>query len=190
MNGQELKSLARFIRTPHNTVIQGRTVMNKKIRLHPDVWVALGSLILALVGWIDSAKYPEEVRTFPRLFIGTFIVLTVIILIKGIKLTISKRNNPESVKDSEFWINLKTMKYPAIALLLMVLYMVLINYIGMYISSIIYAIATMRVFGEKRWKINISVSVIMVALLYVMMEIALKVTLPQGILIKMLLKLF
>ncbi len=162
--------------------------MKQKIRIHPDVWLAAASLAICVIVWTESAKYPPDVKLFPRLFTVAFAVLTVFILIKGIRLSIAKTKDPDSVPESEFWAKLKTVKYPFILLCLIIGYLVLIHYIGMYLASVVYAVIAMRFFGEKRWLINLGVSVVMAVLLYLLMAVALKVTLPVGVLIKPLLK--
>lgn len=156
--------------------------MKTKIRIHPDVILSVVSLVFVAIMWIECSGYPADVQLFPKLFGGCFAAFSVAILIKGIRRSILKTKDPDAVPESDWWIKLKTLKYPMITVGMIILYMVLVSVVGIYAASIIYSIAAMRYFGEKRLVVLLGVSIGMQVFLYLLMEVALAVTLPRGIL--------
>lgn len=154
----------------------------KKIRIHPDVVIAAVGLVLSLIMFIESLGYPADVARFPKIFLCLFAICMVIILIKGIRLSIAKTKDDSAVDESEWWCKLENTKYPLIVIGFVIVYVLLIRLAGFYIASFVYSIVTMRFFGVKKWKTNILVPAVLLALIYLVFELLLKLKLPGGLL--------
>lgn len=149
-------------------------------RLHPDVGISIVTILFAALLLFETRTYPDEVRMFPRIFIYIFIGLMVITLVSGIRKTLS----PESANNSEWWCRFEIIRYPLLTGAFVVVYVALINLIGFYISTAVYLLVAMRTFGEKRWKVNLGVAVVILVFCYVLFDRALSVTLPIGMIFK------
>ena len=150
--------------------------MKERVKIHPDVVIAIISIIFATILIKEIGEYPADVKMFPMIFIYIFIMLMIIILIGGIKKTIK----PDMVPEAEWWVKMEVLRSPLITAAFVIIYVALITVIGFYIATLIYLLIAMRFFGEKRWKVNIGVTIGLVVFCYILFDIALSVTLPIG----------
>ena len=156
----------------------------KKVRIHPDVIVALLMLLAGLGLLAECSTYPADVAMFPRLFIILMEIFLLVVLGKGIHKSVLKTRDDAAIPESEWWCTFGTLKYPIITTAMIIIYVAGINYLGMYLMSIIYSIVGMRFFGEKRWPIILGVSIGMQIFLWALIEWQLGITLPRGVLFK------
>ena len=87
-----------------------------------------------------------------------------------------------TVDESEWWCKLENTRYPLIVIGFVIVYVLLIRLAGFYIASFVYSIVTMRFFGVKKWKINLLVPAVLLALIYLVFELLLRLKLPGGLL--------
>ena len=158
--------------------------MKKRIRIHPDVIVALVMLLAGAGLLVECSRYPEDVQMFPRLFIILMIIFLAVVLVWGIRKSIRKTNDDTAIPESDWWCTFKNLKYPIITAVMIIAYVGGIQFLGMYLTSILYSIVGMRFFGEKRWPIILSVSVGMQVFLWALIEWQLGIPLPKGLLFK------
>ena len=97
--------------------------MNSKSKLHPDLVIAIASLLFGGLLLMTIRSYPEEVKLFPQIFLLLFIVFMAIILVQGVKKTL----HPENYDSSEWWCTKETVQNPAISGALIIVYVVLLE---------------------------------------------------------------
>lgn len=59
-------------------------------------------------------------------------------------------------------------------------YMVLLEYLGFVVSSYLFLVVSMRLLGSEKWVINLGVSALSLAAIYVIFQTAFSVVLPAG----------
>lgn len=155
--------------------------MKAKTRIHPDVIISLIAILFSSVLLFEIADYPQEVRLFPAVFLGFFIVFMLIVLIRGIRKSVAKANNAEAVPESEWWCKWERIRNPLITAAFIVVYVALIGIVGFYIASILYMCSAMYYFGSKKIIKNILISVGTMIFVYALITWQLSVTLPAGI---------
>ena len=144
-----------------------------------DRVAAILFMLLAVYVYLESGKFPslgelaEGPAFFPRLIAVALVVLS------GFLLEGSYRRLPgERVE-----INLEDGGFfrVAVALGMGVAYIVLLPRFGFVISTMLFLVAFMRLLAMKSWPKVLLASALVVALVWGMFELALKVPLPAGI---------
>jgi len=74
------------------------------------------------------------------------------------------------------------MKQVGTIFLVLILYVILINIIGYYISSLATLVTLFWIFRVKSWYTILPVSILLMVLIFFFFEMGLKVLLPRGIL--------
>ncbi len=154
--------------------------MRKKSRLHPDVVISIVALVFGALLLIEIHGYPDDVKMFPRLFLILFMIFMGITLVNGIRKTLA----PEKYDASEWWARLDVTRNPILTAVMIVVYVALIGILGFYISTAIYMLVSMYVFGSKKWIVNLVVTASLLVFCFVLFEKLLSVTLPVGLLLK------
>lgn len=137
-----------------------------------DVYVAI-FLLIASVGLLINAKtkMSEEAAQFPVLILLLFIVLSVLLLFKGIQDTKGK----EKLKGQIRW---DEIKMPMLMFLLIAAYVVALDLIGFIIPSLVFSVIAMWLNFERNKFILVGVPVGLVAFLYVLFTYILQTRLP------------
>ena len=155
--------------------------MKAKTRIHPDVIISAIAILFSGILLFEIADYPQEVRLFPAVFLGLFILLMLIVLIRGIRKSVAKANNAEAVPESEWWCKWETVRNPLITAAFIVVYVALIGIVGFYIASSWYMCSAMYYFGSKKIVRNLLISIGTMIFVYALITWQLSVTLPMGI---------
>jgi len=114
---------------------------------------------------------------FPELaFLLIFILSCILIILAYFKS--DKRQTSETVKK----FDLTQMKQVGTIFLVLILYVILINIIGYYISSLATLVTLFWIFRVKSWYTILPVSILLMVLIFFFFEMGLKVLLPRGIL--------
>jgi putative tricarboxylic transport membrane protein len=65
-----------------------------------------------------------------------------------------------------------------------VVYMLVMEWLGFLLSSFLFLVVSMRLLGSARWILNLLLSAVMLAAIYVVFHTAFSVVLPEGTLLK------
>lgn len=150
-------------------------VRNKmeKTRLQ-DLVIGVVVTIVGIWGWFNTYKMPEATQLYTFSAIGIFTVLGILLIIQSLR-----RKNVPSEDKPVGWAELKN---PGFALLQIVLYVLLMDKIGFFVTSTIFMLAMMLFMGyRKPLKMGIT-TLGMLGFIYVLFVLQLHVTLPGGIL--------
>lgn len=127
--------------------------------------------IISIYVLISSKTLPVESAKFPRLVAFSLIILTSIYLYQILSNKLNVAKAKEEVVKKKLWFTIG----------LSVLYVFTINYIGYFLLTPIYLIATMWVLGVKDKKLMAIVTAISVGLIYIGFKVLLGVPVPNGI---------
>ena len=137
--------------------------------------------LLYLVIIPNQVEYNEggPIALSPRLFCQITAIL--LLVLSASLVVIGLRAKPEEGADPA------TKGHPfvrgSIAVAVSALYVVLITYLGYFSSTILVMLFFLRFFGSKSWKVGLLFIFAIVPFIYVLFVIALKVIVPEGLLV-------
>lgn len=152
--------------------------MNKKINyIIITIFLVFGGIVWFLMKDFPSKGLEEGFGPafYPKLLLGVLLILLVILLIQTLS---NKGMEEEEIKLPE----LGQLKRPALILLCMCGYVLLMPYLGFIITGILYLFVTMRILNANLVR-SIIVSVAMIIIVYLLFRYAFKVPLPLGMII-------
>lgn len=150
-------------------------VRNKmeKTRLQ-DLVIGIIVTIIGIWGWLNTYKMPATTQLYTFCVTGIFTILGVMLVIQSLY----RRNVPtedKPVHPSEF-------SNPLIAFAVIVIYALMLNRIGFFVSSAIFMVV-MALFMGYRKPLKMGITVIgMLGFIYALFVLQLHVSLPSGIL--------
>lgn len=139
-----------------------------------DRTIGLSFLLIAGIFFINTFKLPEDTQGYPRFMLGIMTTLAILLIIKSFI-----KSEDQSWKDLFGYIQWKRFLYVFIFSLL---YLVLINKMGFFITTVGYLLIMMIFLKGSRSLILISIPSFTL-LLYLIFRVFLKVPLPTGIFI-------
>lgn len=137
--------------------------MKKKV--HQDVIIGIVTLLICAAWWLATLKLVEESATLPRMALGLMALLSVGIIVQGIKKTKAARANNEECKKL---ISFDDIKIPFLFFLFIAGYALLFYLIGYFASTIIFLVAAMLFLKQKNWKTIVFVTLGFVVFTYVL----------------------
>lgn len=155
------------------------------LTLTKDRALALALLLIVSVMWVESGSIrpptswqPYGSALFPRILLITIGVLSLLVLVRSFAV--------RQTVDSSFTSRVKTWfveRKTILALFLLFgLYAALLPVVGYIIATASFLIASQALLlgidTKRKWLINLSISIILVALLYVIFRYGLNVWLP------------
>lgn len=111
-----------------------------------------------------------EAATWPKLILLCIIILSVMLVLHGIKLT---QQNAEPGT-----IPVNVLKGPAATIVMVVLYAIVMNFFGYFVSTAIFLPLSMFILGQRNWKAIIGVTVGLEVFIYVLFVMQLQLRMP------------
>lgn len=145
-----------------------------------ELFFAVSITVISLLLLITSFTYPAESSEFPRFLCGLMLIFSVLILVKALRLRrVTKENiNTEGSSGSIMF----KLKVPVIVFSLTIAYVVGIMYIGYFVSSIIFLIGTMSIFGRQGFLSKTIATAGFLLVVYALFVSFLGLRLPEGLL--------
>lgn len=146
-----------------------------KKKLHIDIYAGL--VMIAFAAWwlIEAAKFPVVPRRFP-MFVGiAFMLVSVLIIIGGIKKSKAAGNSEENQKPVIQWSG---FKYTLLGFGLIVAYALAINYIHFFPATAIFVPVLMILLRVRKWYQIVLTDLILNGLIYLVFVVELQITLP------------
>lgn len=151
--------------------ISGKTILKQDI--------FLGAVITAFgaAAFWSTLSFPENSILFPRLTTALISFLGLLLMAKS-ALDLRARRYPEGTP-----VSLLRMKYPAMAYLIIVAYVALINVLGFYAATMLFLACYMRFMNIKSLKVIFLTEAILLGFVFLLFNVGLRVRFPQGLLI-------
>lgn len=146
-----------------------------------DLTIGIGTIIFAIVIFITANQMPESTTGlgaggFPKFIaIGLGIMGFMLALKSFYKIKLGDRDKQK--------VTLKELLNVAKLVVAVGLYIFVVRYVGFLITTPIFFFLFMFIYGERKWKQMVIVSVIFGVALYVIFEKIFQVMLPSGILL-------
>lgn len=145
--------------------------------------LAVFSALLYLVIIPNQVEYNQAgpLALSPRLFCQITAVL--LLILSASLVVIGLRSKPQEETDADSDDKGNPLVRGTIAIAGSALYVVLISYLGYFSSTILIMLVFLRFFGAKSWKTGLLFVFVIIPFIYALFVIALKVVLPEGLLI-------
>ena len=144
-----------------------------------DVGVAVVLIVFSVTVFILSSGYPVPksglpVNAFPRILAGIILLLSGALIMSALK---NEKKRPPCFEGFT-----KGPKLILIVIALLIGYIVLLKHGGFILTSIVFMVILLLVFGERRMLILTLVPICFVIALYIIFQTLAMVPLPKGIL--------
>ena len=150
-----------------------------------DLYLGGFLILLSVLSYIESLSYPYESAYFPRFIIMLLAILGVATVVKEI----IKHKKASDIKQSEtssrdekiaFWMIPKVRKV-ALMIFSSLVYMVVMNYVGFFVTTSVYLPIMMRFLGIRKLKTLFLSTFVVVFVIYMLFVAFLNVPFPEGI---------
>ena len=148
----------------------------QKRKIHTEVWLGLIVMIFSGFFWSESFKFPVGTG-FPRVFLGVFFFMAVILFVIGIIKTVKNISKGNVNLD---WKNAIPKAHGVWGIMLG--FVIMINIIGFFPATLIASPGIMLFYGVRKIKVLVLVTVILTLFVYLLFVVQLRVQLPRGIL--------
>ncbi len=145
-----------------------------KRKINMDVFIGIALALFSLYLLFETYSIKVESARFPRLIILLLLALSVVVIILGIRKTV----RPEIVPEDESVVEFKIIRIPLIVFLMISVYIALINFIGFYLSTLLFIPVFMYYYGIKSIKTILLTDVLLNVFVYVLFSQMLNVILP------------
>jgi hypothetical protein len=145
--------------------------------------LAIFSALLYLVIIPAEVEHSEAgpLALSPRLFCDIIAILLLILSVSLLLIGLRAKPEDEELADPE--AKGHPLVRGGIAVAVSALYVVLITYMGYFSSTILVMIFFLRFFGAQSWKNGLLFLFVIIPFIYVLFVIALKVVVPEGLLV-------
>lgn len=145
-----------------------------------EIFFALAITVISSLLLLVSFTYPPKSSEFPRFLCSLMLLFSVLILIKAARSkTVATENNNSEESSGNV---ISKLKVPAIVFSLTISYIAGIIYIGYFVSSIIFLIGTMSIFGKQKFLTKTIATAGFLIVVYALFVSFLGLRLPQGLL--------
>ena len=150
-----------------------------------DLYLGGFLILLSVLCYIESLSYPYESAYFPRFIIMLLAILGVATVVKEI----IKHKKSSDIKQSEtssrdekiaFWMIPRVRKV-ALMIFSSLVYMVVMNYVGFFVTTSVYLPIMMRFLGIRKLKTLFLSTFVVVFVIYMLFVAFLNVPFPEGI---------
>lgn len=145
-----------------------------------ELFFALAITIISSLLLITSFTYPPKSSQFPRFLCGLMLLLSILILLRALRSRAKAEESTE--KEGRAGSFLDKIKVPVMIFLVTIAYVVGIMYIGYFVSSVIFLIGTMSIFGKEKFLTKIIMTAGFLIVVYALFVSFLGLRLPQGLL--------
>lgn len=149
---------------------------NKKKAYRQSIGVSLVIMAFAVAAMVFSLPMPGNAPIFPRMAAG-FLFLCALGLLVG---TLGRQKRGEEPETAA--LEMEALQSPLVTLALVVAYALGFRYIGFYVTTFVITIVLMLYMGIRSVKTMALVAVVLLAFLYGLFTMQLKVPMPRGIL--------
>lgn len=154
-----------------------------KITIHQDVYVGVIMLVFSFFIYREALAMHPEASLFPRVIIPVFAAFALLIVFSGVKK--SKGDTKKIQKDSngnkeEKTLTLESLKVPLSVSLIVVFYLILIDLLGFFVATFIFAVGLMYFCQMRNFKRIIFFAITINLFVYVLFVMQLNLRLPRG----------
>lgn len=144
--------------------------------INKELFFSIAISVISALLTLQSFNYPAESSQFPRFLCILMLFFSFLILIRTVK---NKSTEKSGVTGGNF---MATIKLPAAVFASAALYLLCMQYIGYFVSTVVYMALSMFFFGERRPLPIAAAVIIFLAVIYALFVSFLGLRLPEGVL--------
>lgn len=141
-----------------------------------DIIIGALGAVASIVFGLQALQFPGASKYFPSFCLFALMVFSFFLVIEGITRTVRVREGKADYTASE------AKRKPYILMACVALYVVCVERIGYFVSSLVFMPCCMYFFGQRKFKLMVAVTVGILAFLYWLFVYQLNLNLPSGIL--------
>lgn len=145
-----------------------------------ELFFAIAITVISAILFFISFTYPAKSSDFPKFLCGLMLLFSILILLKAVRSHTTAQKSDNAGENDEKIIT--TLKVPAIIFSLTIAYVVGIIYIGYFVSSVVFLITMMSIFGKQKLLTKIIATLLFLIVVYVFFVSFLGLRLSQGLL--------
>lgn len=130
--------------------------------------------IFTIIYFLLGINYPLAARIFPNILTILLLIFSIIMILQGFNIIAS----PKQLKSR---INKREIFFLLIIAIVLILYVILMNFVGFIPVTIIFLMSGMWYLGYRIWWKNILISILGVIFIYYVFTQIMYVPLPSGI---------
>lgn len=140
-------------------------------RIHADVWISLALITVSVFFYLMAGRFfNQQAAVWPKMIIIVTLILSAMLLLKGLRLT--------SQKAETGLFPVATLKGPAISILMIIAYGILMQFTGYFVSSAIFLPLGMFALGNRNWKAIFGVTAGVEVFVYLLFVTQLQLRMP------------
>lgn len=140
-----------------------------------DVGIGVAFMVFSAGFFVLSLNFPDEAQIFPQFFLVVTFVLAALLVVQSIHRYQHGESDSSPVPLEQVPLIVKSY-------LIILAYVLCIDYIGFYVASTVFLIGFMYFLNVRKPLVLISVTLGMDAFLYLLFSFGLKLNLPAGLL--------
>ena len=148
--------------------------MNEKRKINIDVFIGIILTAISVFFFMETRKLHPVAARFPTVVYTLFIGMSVLVFILGVWKTLK----PERALKSDTLFNFKVIQKPLVVFAIVAGYMVLMNFTGFFISTIIFVPVLMFYYGVRSIRTIILTNIGLNLFVYLLFVRVLRVFLP------------
>jgi hypothetical protein len=148
--------------------------MSEKRKINNDVYIGSILTVISLFFYFEAAKIHREAAQFPKLMLAALIIMSVLLVVLGIRKTL----RPELTLKSDTLLRFKVVRTPLIVFGIVALYMALIKFTGFFIATTLFVPALMVFYGVRSIRVLIITDITLNLFVYILFVRLLKVVMP------------
>jgi putative tricarboxylic transport membrane protein len=173
---ESFKAASPFHLIHHQMTRRSTKEVFMKVTKRIDLWTGVALMALSVAVWLLTADLPTPKRgigpgDYPR-------VITAVLFVLGLTMTISNLISGYPGKGEK--TNWKYLGRMALLAVMAFSYVRLLKMLGFPLLTPFFLFATIALFGYKRWWMNVLVSVLTTAVIFLLFNVIFMVFLPMG----------
>lgn len=143
----------------------------KLSKVHIDAWMGGLLIVLSVIFYLMAGQFSNpEAATWPKVILVCIIILSVMLLIRGLRLT-QQNADPGTIPAN-------VMKGPMATIVMIIVYAIAMNFTGYFVSTAIFLPLGMFALGQRSWKAIVGVTVVLEVFIYVLFVTQLQLRMP------------
>jgi len=143
-------------------------------------------LIFSLSAYLEALSYPYQSAYFPRIIIGLIALMSCALLGKAIYTVrrdkIAARSESQNQEEGRAFLDQRAAIKVAIMTAGSLIYLIILSYAGFFVTTIVYLPIMIRLLGVKKLRVLAFSTFVVVAFIYLIFVVFLKVPVPEGVL--------
>ena len=152
----------------------GSDGMSERRKINIDVYIGIILTALSVFFFFEARQLHPMAARFPVAVFGVFIAMSILLLVLGLRKTL----RPELALSSDFLLNIRIIRAPLVVFGMIAAYMVLMHFVGFFISTAIFVPVYMIFYGVRRIRTILLTNITLILFVYVVFTRLLRLPMP------------